>query len=819
MYKNRIFYLNRQLMNFLSKPFSLFTFFCIIVSLCVVESSYAASIQLSGFVRDSKTNEVLIGANVWETNQNTGTATDNRGYFSLKINAPCTLKVSYIGYATRLISVKTSSDSLLVVRLSSGASLNEITVVGQHENKSEITRLTAQELMLVPTIGGKPDIMKALQLLPGVQSQSEGMSMMMVRGGEPGQNQYLLDNVPLIYVNHLGGFLSVFNPDMINSVDFYKGNFPARHGGKLSSIVDITQRDGDVSKHQGSFSLGVTDASFSFEGPLANKKMSYIITARKTLTDILLAGMSMAVNENDYIVSYGFYDINAKLNWKPNDKNSLSLNLYQGDDFLNFWSKPWKMKEEDRNHSTQKWGNWLVSGRWNRVISPRLYAENIVSYCRYRNMSGHEYKYRIDDGLKEADIEKRSSVADFSLRSAWKYSPIKNWDMNFGAQASYLAYEPNYIFDSDMPNAFVSDKFNSFETAVYLDNIFRIGNAVQFQPSFRYSLFANNGAVFPSFEPRVNITWQVSPLHSFNVNYMRVSQTSHLVFARDIILKKEIWLPATQFIPPQTSNQFSATWTGSYRKGDYSTEASVYYKKMEHLAALKEGYENMFITGIENKLETNGEGIAYGAEFTLHKNTGKWKGSVSYAWQHATRQFANINVGKVYEFDYNRPHSFIINANRQLKNNWTMNVVWQFQSGIPFSPVLGKQYLLDPENGQQNHVGYIYGLKNSDRMMPYHRLDLGFNHTITTKRGNKAVWTYSIYNAYAHINPYSYYYDNDNLMRNGMYPNRPLQLYKLSLFGFIPSIAYKVYFDFDKKSITKSKEVKPKKKHNWLYLE
>lgn len=820
MYKNRIFYLNRQLMNFLSKPFSLLIFFCIIVSLCMVESASATSIQLSGFVRDGQTNEVLIGANVLEINQNSGTATDNRGYFSLKVNSPSVLKVSYIGYATRLININASSDSLLVIRLNSGTNLSEITVVGQHENKSEITRLTAKELMLVPTIGGKPDVMKALQLLPGVLSQSEGMSMMMVRGGDPGQNQYLLDNVPLIYVNHLGGFLSVFNPDMINSVDFYKGNFPARHGGKLSSIVDITQREGDVSKHQGSFSLGVTDMSFSLEGPLANKKMSYIVTARKTLVDLFLAGMSLAVAENDYIVSYGFYDINAKLNWKPNDKNSLSLNLYQGDDFLNFWSKPWKMKDNESNHSSQKWGNWLVSGRWNRVFSSRLYAENIVSYCRYRNMSAQQSEYMQEETLKASEYENRSSVADFSLRSAWKYSLHKNWDLNFGAQASFLGYEPNYIYNSGAPTPYVADKFSSFESAVYLDNTIRLGKSLQLQPALRYSLYANDGALFPSFEPRVNVTFQASPLHSFNLNYMRVSQTSHLVFARDLILKKEIWLPATQFIPPQTSNQLSATWNASFRKGDYSTETSIYYKKMEHLAALKEGYENMYgITGIENKLETNGTGIAYGAEFTLHKNTGKWKGSVSYAWQHATRQFANINGGKVYEFDYNRPHSFIINANRQLKNNWTMNVVWQLQSGLPYSPVLGKQYVLNPENGQQNFIGFIYGSKNSDRMVSYQRLDLGFNHTITTKRGNKAVWTYSIYNAYAHINPYIYYYDDDYLRRNGVRYDRPLQLHKLSLFGLIPSIAYKLYFDFDKKPITKTKETKPKKKYNWLYME
>ncbi len=784
--------------------------------LCFTGSASASSVHVSGFVRDGLTNEVLIGANIMETNNHTGTVTDNHGYFSIKVSTPCVLKVSYIGYANQLITV--TSDSMVIIRLNSSVNkLSELTVTGQRENKSDIVRLTAKELMAVPTIGGKPDIMKALQLLPGVQSQSEGMSLMMVRGGDPGQNQYLLDNVPLIYVNHLGGFLSVFNPDMINSVDFYKGNFPAQHGGKLSSIVDITQREGDISKHQGSFSLGLTDAAFTFEGPLANKKMSYIITARKTLVDLFLAGMSLAVEENDYIISYGFYDINAKLNWKPDDKNSFSLNLYQGDDFLNFWSKPWKMNEEELNHTTQKWGNWLASARWNRLFGSRLYAENIVSYCRYQNMSAQQYKYDEEGVLTDAAFENRSSVSDFSMRSAWKYSLFKNWELNFGAQSSFLGYEPNYIYNSTATTPTVRDKYNSIEAAFYVDNKIQIGKGLQFQPSFRYVLFANDGTVFPGIEPRINLTWQATPLHSFNLNYMQVSQTSHLVFARDLILKKEIWLPATRFIPPQRSNQVSVTWNGSFAKGTYTTETNLYYKKMKHLAALKEGYENMYgITGIENKLETDGTGVAYGAEFTINKNTGKWKGSLSYSWQHATRQFAKINDGKAYEFDYNRPHSLILNINRELKNAWTMNVVWQLQSGIPYTPALGKQYLLNAENGQQNEIGFIFGQKNSGRMTPYHRLDLGFNHTITTKRGNKAVWTYSIYNAYAHVNPYSYYYDDDKLSRNGSRLDRPLQLYKLSLFGFIPSISYKVYFDYSKKP-EKEKIKKEKKKYNWLY--
>jgi hypothetical protein len=805
-------------MIFKTKPL-IFSLLCVFVSSCLPVgltglSLSAATIQLSGFVRDAQTGEVLIGANVWEKSHNAGTSTDNRGYYNLKVTTPCSVTVSFIGYKAQQLAINSTSDSLISVKLTTENSLAEVTVTATQAKNYEVTRLSAKELIQIPAIGGKPDVIKALQLLPGVQTQSEGMSLMMVRGGEPGQNQYLLDNVPLTYINHLGGLFSVFNPDMINSVDFYKGNFPARHGGKLSSIVDITQREGDVSKHQGSFSLGVTDAAFTFEGPLANQKMSYIITARKTLTDALLGGLSIVMPENDAIVAYGFHDINAKLSWKPDNKNNLSLNLYQGDDYLNYWTKPWKMENDERSHINQQWGNWLVSGRWNRVFSSKLYAENILSFSRYRNKSGQNYSYKEDTVTKRIETLNRASVNDFSFRSAWKYSFSTNWNMEFGAHAGYLVYEPNYNYLSTSTTPIISDIFNSIESAVYLDNKIKLSPKLLFQPSFRITNFSNNGENFFEIEPRVNLSYKLTDNHSLNLNYMRVSQNSHLVFAQTEMLKREVWLPATSTLLPEISNQYSASWNGNFGNGKYSAETNLYFKKMEHLVTLNEGYENMVgITAVENKIETEGIGIAYGAEFMLKKNTGKWTGSLSYGWSYSDRNFSKINSGKTYEFDYNRPHSFTLNLNRKLPKNWDFSAVWLLQSGTPYTPALGKYYTLNPQTGETG-IEMIYGAKNSERMQAYHRLDIGFNHTITTKRGNKAVWTYSLYNAYNHINPFSYYFDNDNDLENFTEYNKPLKLYKMGLFSIIPSISYKVYFDYSKKP---EKPKKEKKKYSWLY--
>ncbi|HRZ99090.1 MAG TPA: TonB-dependent receptor, partial [Paludibacter sp.] len=353
------------------------------------------------------------------------------------------------------------------------------------------------------------------------------------------------------------------------------------------------------------------------------------------------------------------------------------LNLYQGDDYLNSWTKPWMMKNNEKSHINQKWGNWLISGRWNRVFSSKLYAENIISYSRYRNSSGQLYGYEDAGVIKEIETEIKSSVKDLTFRSAWKYAFLKNWNMEFGGQAGYLIYEPNYNYLSTSTTPIISDVYHAIESAVYLDNKIKLIPSLLFQPSMRISNFTNNGENFMEIEPRVNLSYKLNSNQSFNLNYMRVSQSSHLVFAQSELLKREVWLPATSVLPPEISNQYSASWNGNFSQGRYSTETNVYFKRMTHLVTLKEGYENMIgITGIENKIESNGKGIAYGAEFMLRKNTGKWTGSASYGWSYSDRTFANINAGKSYEFDFNRPHSFTLNVNRELKNNWNMSTVW-----------------------------------------------------------------------------------------------------------------------------------------------
>jgi hypothetical protein len=759
--------------------------------------SLASGIRLSGFVKDSATNEVLIGANIVETKTFNGTSTDNKGYFSLNVSSPTNISFTFTGYKSKSIVINNVADTFLIIILSPGTHLSEISVNAKRSFNANITRLSSSDFEKTPVLGAKPDIIKTLQLLPGVQAQSEGLSLFNVRGGEPGQNQYLLDDVPLIYVNHFGGLTSVFNPDMINSVDFYKGSFPARHGGKLSSIVDITQREGNVNKYQGSYSIGLTDASFSFEGPLLTDKMSFIVTARKTLTDGLIATVSTIDDINKSIVAYGFHDINAKLSLKHDDKNTFNLNFYQGDDYFNFWGKPWELEKNESNHISQIWGNWLISVNWKSIIGDKLFVENIVSYTKYRNKSRWTYKNIFDQMEEISKINNSSSVNNLYLKTIWKIAILKNLFLEFGNETNKINYEPGHFYNSNAQFQQINTTYNTFKTAFFIDNKIDIGKAFQIRPSIRYNLFVNDDNIYSDFEPRVILGFKPNHNQTFEFNYMRGIQYDHLIHIQDQIIKSEVWLPANLKNLPQISDQLSMSWLKKLYENQYMVELNLYYKKTENLTRLKMGYENALgLTNIENKLLNKGEGMAYGSEISFSKTKGELKGSFSYSYSLSKRSFAEINGGRFFDYEYNSPHSLNISLNKQLSKKWNFSLVWTYLSGLPFTPANGKYLLMNLYDGNMNNeLAIDFEDYNSSRMQSYHRLDIGFNYETKTKKGNKAIWTFAVYNLYNRKNPYNYYYDDDKYLGTGIEYTNPLKLYKVTWFPIIPSFSYKVLFN------------------------
>jgi hypothetical protein len=785
--------------------------------------------HISGIIKNGNTGEVIIGAYIYQKGNNNIGLSDNNGYFSLIVARDSVIQVSYIGYELYTLNVISLRDTLLQISMTPKDNrLEEVVVRSQGISKFNVSTLNTIEMQSIPSLGGKPDVLKSLQLLPGIRSQNEASSILVVRGGSPGENLYLFDNVPVIYVNHLGGFTSVFNSDMINKIEIFKGGFPARYGGKLSSIVDITQREGDNSEIKGSLGIGITDASFSIEGPLSKQnKITFIITGRKTLIDPLMALSSSISKANDYIISYGFHDLNGKFSWRPNERNSLNLNLYQGDDYLNYWSKK-DTNDTGKNHLINIWGNWLVSGRWNRLISTKLYAVNSISYTRYRLKNIHTYTIDNDSESFNYNQKYISSVQDIEWKSDFKYNIHECWSINFGLQSSAFFHIPNYAYTSNLTTQQKKETIKSFETVLYNENKIVLPWKIEANIGVRLINYTTKGFTNASLEPRIDLIMGLNNNQKLNLNYMKVNQFSHLLVTSGSIMSNEVWVPADKKIAPAISNQVSAGWAGSFFNNILDFELDLYFKRMSNLSTYKEGYSNLMgDTDWRSKIETLGKGTALGAEFLIKKKTGKWTGFMSYTYSKATRQFPNINQGRKYVYEYDRPHSVSISLSHQFTKKLSFNFVWIYQSGLPFTPAIGRQYTPSLKQNEDGKLFYyevlIYGERNSKRMNDYHRLDLGLNYIKLTKKNRTAIWNFSLYNAYNRHNPYYYYY-NTNDTNEIIKPEnggelKNLSLYQMSIFPIMPTISYKLLFERNT-SIDKEQKSNVKQKFiNWLFYE
>jgi hypothetical protein len=638
-----------------------------------------------------------------------------------------------------------------------------------------------------------------------------------VRGGNPGENLYLIDNTPLIYVHHIGGHMSVFNPDMINDVEVFKGGFPAKYGGKLSSIMNITQKSGNQSAFQGSYSIGLSDISLALEGPTKLDNSSFIVTARKTVfTDLFYLAVTGLSSMYDAILWYGFHDVNGKFTWSPNQRNTIAVNFYQGDDYLQLISKK-SSHDAGRFRRGSIWGNWLGSVNWNHVFPSNLMLKNTLSFTHYRlrdvTKLTHSSK-QIEDGAQNMHQVMQSSVQDISLRSVASYALMKNWDLDFGMQNSHLQYKPMIFHHNTLGIAEHKEIVDALESAIFVSNRIKPLSFLDAEIGLRGVGYFNSEISNFSLEPRLSANFYVTQNHVLNFSAMRVTQNTQLINNMGSLTANEIFVPSGKDIPVAYSNQFSFGYQTSFSNRMYEIEANYFYKTLRDLTTYKEGFGfSMGDIFWREKLETGGSGLARGVEFLFKKNRGRLSGFLGYTYSRSTRQFDGINNGKTFAFDFDSPHDFSISLAYQMSEKWSFGATWQFQTGLPFTPAIGRHIALD-EDGFPYEV-LIYGDRNSERMRDYHRLDIAFKkktytqkrvregNTIVKKPHRKAEWTLGIHNVYARQNPYFYYYSNDSY--GGIYwgdyhEGKPIGLYQMSMFSIIPMISYKVWFGADSRS-------------------
>lgn len=759
--------------------------------------AFAQKMNISGYVRDEKNQEKLLGAHVINLSTNSGTSTDENGYFTLEANPNDSLKISYTGYKSRKIQVKNSTKQLNI-SLSYKDELQEVEVIGTQDIFQPMTQIQSRDIAKIPTIGAAPDVLKAVQLFPGITAQNEGSSQLIVRGGRPGENLYMIDNIPLIYVNHLGGFFSVFNPDMINSMEIHKEAFPTRYGGKLSSIINISQYEGNAEEFKGNFSIGPLATSLMLEGPLKDKRVTYMISARKTLIDGLMALGTTLSGANNYTFAYGFHDLNGKLTFRKDEKNTFSLNLYQGDDYINLWAQTEQGENSGKSRLQTKWGNWMMAGKWKYVPTAKLFGENSLSIVRYRLKNLSQYYLNKKDEFPQYENQFRSTLTDNRLQSDWKYFNTDKITSYFGGQISYKIYQPNTVQSLTYSSA--DEIIPVTESALYFDEHIDFAENSSLKIGGRLNQYQNASYSDFDFVQRGQLAIGVSSNQWLLGRFTRARQYAHLLYTIGDIGTNEIWIPAEADAPASASTQYSVGYKANFRQKMWDFESILYYKKLSELTTYKEGISA--VLGDANwrkKITSGGQGQSMGWETMVKKNTGRWTGFASYTLSQTQYQFPEINNGNPYIFEYDRPHVFTINASTKINEKWDFSANWTYQTGLPFTPAIGTRITPDPFDPQTDRETLIYGERNSARMRDFHRLDLGFNYHKTTKRGNRAIWSFSIYNAYSRQNPYFNYYSANDNSSFSIGPadesNQALKLYQQSFFPFLPSFSYKVFFD------------------------
>ena len=777
---------------------------------------------ISGYVMDAASRETLIGATVYDRNTGQGCATNNYGYYSLTLpEGTVDLQFSFVGYDAVNRAFNLVADTVITVKMSSNIQLQEVTVeanratVAANNPQMSVIELPVKQIKAIPTLMGEADVLKAIQLLPGVQNGQEGSAGLYVRGGGPDENLLLMDGVPLYNVNHMFGFFSVFNPDALKNVTLYKGGFPARYGGRISSVVDVRMKDGDMLGYHGNFSLGLISSKINVEGPIVKDKLSFNLSFRRTYSDALtnlygLIGKMADESIDKFSLGYYFYDLNAKMNWKISDKDRLYLSWYSGDDKI-YANVKWDYTYEDMYADHEKlglnwrWGNKVAALRWNHIMSPQLFMDASVSYTQYRHDLGMDQNYTYEEfkpntytSTDAIAMNYQSGIQDLTARTDFHFAPNPRHDIRFGGGYTYHFFRPEVqamkvistVDNIDTDTVSGSDNVNAHEAMLYVEDNFTISPAVKMNVGLHYSAFAVQGNFYHSLQPRFGMSAMVAPRFSLKAGYAYMTQYVHLLSNSNLTMPTDLWVPVTARIAPERGHQFSLG--GFYEMPDlFDISLEGYYKLMDNVLEYKDGTTFFGSSqGWEDKVNM-GKGWAYGVELLVQRSFGKTTGWIGYTWSRSMRQFDRegqmINSGKPFPAKYDRRHDLSITVQHKFSDRFDLSASWVFSSGncgtLAIQSYFGVPLYLFDQFGSfwfTPNIGVIE--RNNYRLPAYHRLDLGMNFRKQKKHGER-VWNISIYNVYNRQNPFI-------VMRGLDETTGRVQLQQFSIFPIIPSISY-----------------------------
>ena len=761
---------------------------------------------ISGFIRDSLNGETLIGATISVKGQTKGISSNQYGFYSITLNAGnYVLICSFVGFNSKLISLKLDGDKQIDFDLLPGVKLSEEVTVSTKKRDANVKNaqmgkftLPIEQIKAIPAFLGEVDLLKTIQLLPGVRNAGEGSAGIYVRGGGPDQNLILLDDAPVYNTGHLFGFFSIFNSDAIKNVSLIKGGMPAQYGGRLSSVLDISMKEGNNQKLQVDGGIGLIASRFSIQGPLKKNRSSFIVSARRTYIDAMVKPF-ISKSSQFYGSGYYFYDLNAKVNYKISDRDRIYASGYFGRDVFDFVNGRQSLKVNI------PWGNATGTLRWNHVFNKKLFANTTAVY--------NNYNFNFKASQNDFVIKLASGIRDISLKQDLDLYPFTGHKIKFGGIYTYHRFTPSVVSGQQDSVVFKPNnaqiKF-AHEAAVYVQDDWEINDKLKINAGLRYSWFRqigpykiyttddngnrtdstvfNSGAAVKTYsglEPRLTLRYAFNDETSLKASVTRNLQYIHLVSNAGTTLPTDIWVPSTYKVKPQISWLYAAGVFKNFRDNMYETSIELYYKKMQNQIEYKEGYTPTTLEDTENFF-TFGNGWSYGSEFFVNKTKGRLTGWIGYTLSWTWRKFPGLNDGDKYPAKYDRRNDMSIVAMYALNKKWRVAATFVYGSGNA-ATLPQRFYIIGGVLTQE------YSRINEYRLPSYHRLDL--SAILTPKRSErhkwKSEWVFSIYNAYSRLNPYFIYFDQSGNPYNG---TLQIQAKQVSLFPIIPAVTWNFHF-------------------------
>lgn len=781
---------------FIFTRFMLFITLFSFASIALADYPSGKTFAISGYVKDGSNGEALIGATVYIRDLKAGVTTNLYGFYSISLpESSYLLEFSFLGYGTKQQQVDLHQNvTLNMDLLLKREELTEVEIVAERNDDNvkkpemSVIKMDVKAIKRIPALFGEVDLIKAIQLLPGVQATSEGATGFSVRGGNPDQNLILLDEAVVYNASHLLGFFSVFNNDAIKDVTLYKGDIPASSGGRLSSLLDVRMKDGNSRKFSATGGLGLISSRLTLESPVFSENTSFIVSGRRTYADLFLP---LARNKEVRDNKLYFYDFNAKATHRFDDNNRIFLSGYFGRDIFS------------NQFALMSLGNQTATLRWNHLFSKTLFSNFSIIYSKY--------DYSLGTPAGEASAFKWiSNLRDYSAKAdfSWFLSPTST--IKFGLSTTYHEFFPGEargVGDSTLISKFVLPGSYALEHGIYISNEHKISDLLTLKYGLRLSVFQNVGAAtlynynnefiaidstvfskgkffnnYVALEPRIGLNYALNEFSSIKASYSRTAQYVHLAQNSTAGTPLDIWFPSSPNIKPSIADQVALGYFRNFRHNTLETSVEVYYKKMNSVIDFRDHAQLLLNKQLDGELRI-GNAWAYGLEMMVKIPDGRLNGWVSYTLSTSKRKVAQINNGNVYSAPYDKPHNISVVLNYEISNRIIISANWVYATGIPVTYPTGRAVI-------GNKIVPIYSDRNAYRLPDYHRLDIAATLKAKPKEGRRwhGEWNFSVYNAYARRNAWTINFVQDDKNPNNTYAE------KTYLFSIIPSITYNFTF-------------------------